>query len=95
MKPMETSGTRPILTIEAAPEEEEMQFSMAEFDYYCNIFESMLQRMEEEELAARNPGNKADPTGDRRAPDQLPDEFDAADIRRMRKRHGIKAQDQP
>lgn len=86
---METSGTRLILTMETAPEEEEMQFSMAEFDYYCTIFENMLQRMEEEELVACNPGNQTDPTKDWRAPDHCLDEFDAVDIQRMRKRYGI------
>ena len=90
---MGTGETEQILSIEMSCEEQEVQISLSEFDYYCTLFEDMLEEMESNEYVANEAKNV---TGFSRGfekeemdLDDCLDEFDLAEIEQMKERHGL------
>jgi hypothetical protein len=90
---MGTGETEQILSIEMSCEEQEVQISLSEFDYYCTLFEDMLEEMEGNEYAT-NEAKKV--TGFSRGfekeemdLDDCLDEFDLAEIEQMKERYGL------
>lgn len=70
---MGTIVTGQILSVEIRPDEREIDISMDEFDYYCALFERMLEEMERNELDLES----------------YLDDFDRYEIRRMRELFGL------
>ena len=65
-------------------EEPQVEFSLSEFEHYCDVFEEMFERMDQDEGEAPWTSKLDDSDWD-----LLLDEFDRADIARMRKRFGL------
>jgi len=65
---MRTSGMGQVLSVEIRPNEPEIDISIEEFDYYCALFEEMLDEIERNELDLES----------------YLDEFDHAEIQQMR-----------
>jgi hypothetical protein len=90
---MGTGETEQILSIEMSCEEQEVQISLSEFDYYCTLFEDMLDEMEGNEDAnneAKNvTGFSRGFENDEMDLDDCLDEFDLAEIEQMKERHGL------
>lgn len=93
MNLMGTGEMEQILSIEISCEEQEVQISLSEFDYYCTLFEDMLEEMERNEYATNEAKNV---TGFSRGIekeeielDVCLDEFDLAEIEEMKERHGL------
>jgi len=90
---MGTSETTQVLSIEMRPNEPEVRISLVEFGYYCTLFEEMLEEMETNEYRSYKP---KDGVGFSRGfeigeldLDECLDEFDLAEIERMRERYGL------
>jgi hypothetical protein len=90
---MGTGETEQILSIEMSCEDKEVQISLSEFDYYCTLFEDMLEEMERDEYANNEAKNV---TGFSRGfekeemdLDDCLDEFDLAEIEQMKERYGL------
>jgi hypothetical protein len=90
---MGTGETEQILSIEVSCEEQEVQISLSEFDYYCTLFEDMLEEMGRNECATDEAKNV---TGFSRGfekeemdLDDCLDEFDLAEIEQMRERYEL------
>lgn len=47
---MGTSVTGQVLSVEIRPDEPEIDISMEEFDYYCALFDRMLEELDRNEL---------------------------------------------
>lgn len=82
-----------ILSIEIRCEEQEVQISLSEFDYYCNLFEDMIEEMERNDYTTNEENNvrgfsRGFEKEDMDLNDCL-DEFDLAEIEQMRKRYGL------
>jgi hypothetical protein len=81
------------LSIELRPDEPEVQISLVEFDYYCTLFEEMLEEMETSEYRSFEPNEGVDfPRGYEIGEldlDECLDEFDLAEIEQMRERYGL------
>jgi hypothetical protein len=90
---MGTGETEQILSIEMSCEEQEVQISLSEFDYYCTLFEDMLEEMERNECAtdeAKNvTGFSRGFENDEMDLDDCLDEFDLAEIELMKERFGL------
>ena len=65
-------------------EEPQVEFCLSEFEHYCDVFEEMFERMERDEDEAPWTSRLDDSDWD-----LLLDEFDRADIARMRKQFGL------
>ena len=70
---MGTSGMGQVLYVEIRPNEPEIDISIEEFDYYCALFEEMLDEIERNELDLES----------------YLDEFDYAEIQQMRELFGL------
>jgi len=68
------------------PEETQVEFSLSEFEHYCDVFEEMFERMDREESEGEAPWTSRLDDSDW---DLLLDEFDRADIARMRESFGL------
>ncbi len=79
---VEVEETVSILSLE----EPEVRFSLEEFERYVDLFEEMLERMEEAE--GYESETQAEPEWS-----PLFDEFDLADITEMRERYGLIRED--
>ena len=66
------------------PEEPQVEFCLSEFEHYCDVFEEMFERMDRDEGEAPWTSKLDDSDWD-----LLLDEFDRADITRMRERYGL------
>ncbi len=93
MNHMGTGETEQIPSIEMSCEEQEVQISLSEFDYYCTLFEDMLEEMERNEYVTNEVKNV---TGFFRGfekeeieLDDYLDEFDLAEIEQMKERYGL------
>jgi hypothetical protein len=90
---MGTGETMQTLSSEMRPDEPEVQISLAEFDYYCTLFEEMLEEMETNEYLSYEPKGGVDfPRGFDIGELDLYnclDEFDLAEIEQMRERYGL------
>ena len=86
---MDTSETTQVLSIEMRPDEPEVQISQVEFDYYCTLFEEMLEEMETNEYVSYEPKEGVDFSRGFRNEgldlDECLDEFDLAEIEQMKK----------
>ena len=90
---MGTGETTQTLSIEMLPDEPEVQISLVEFDYYCTLFEEMLEEMETNEYRSYEPKEGVDISrgfemGELDL-DECLDEFDLAEIEQMRERYGL------
>jgi hypothetical protein len=89
---MGTGEMEQILSIEMNCEEQEVQISLSEFDYYCTLFEDMLEEMGRNEYATNEAKNV---TGFSRGIENEEmdlnclDEFDLAEIEQMKKRYRL------
>jgi hypothetical protein len=90
---MGTGETEQILSIEMNCEEQEVQISLSEFDYYCALFEDMFGEMERNEYVTNEVKNV---TGfsrgfenEEKDLDDCLDEFDLAEIEQMKERYGL------
>jgi hypothetical protein len=70
---MGTSGMGQVLSVEIGPNEPKLDISIEEFDYYCALFEEMLDEIERNELDLES----------------YLDEFDHAEIQQMRELFGL------
>ncbi len=88
---MGTGETTQTLSIEMRSDEPEVQISLVEFDYYCTLFEEMLEEMETNEYGSYEPREGVDfPRGFEIGElDECLDEFDLAEIEHMRERYGL------
>ena len=93
MNQMGTGETEQILSIEMNCEEQEVQISLSEFNYYCALFEDMFVEMERNEYVTNEVKNV---TGFFRGfekeeieLDDYLDEFDLAEIEQMKERYGL------
>jgi hypothetical protein len=90
---MGTGETAQNFYIEMRPEGPEVQISLVEFDYYCTLFEEMLEEMETSEYRSHETNEGVDfPRGFEIGEldlDECLDEFDFAEIERMRERYGL------
>jgi len=82
-----------VFSIEMRPDEPEVQISLVEFDYYCTLFEEMLEEMDTNEYRSYEPKEGVDfsrgfEIGELDL-DECLDEFDLAEIERMRERYGL------
>ena len=93
MNRMGTGETTQALSIEMRPDEPEVQISLVEFDYYCTLFEGMLEEMETNEYGSYEPKEGVDfSRGFEKGEldlDECLDEFDLAEIEHMRERYGL------
>lgn len=75
------------------PDEPETRVSLAEFDYYCTLFEEMLDEMERNERVVyellKAVGFSEGSDEQERDLDDCLDEFDLSEIERMRERYGL------
>jgi hypothetical protein len=88
---MGAGETTQVLSIEMRPDEPEVQIALVEFDYYCTLFEEMLEEMETSEYRSFEPNEGVDfPRGFEIGElDDCLDEFDLAEIEHMRERYGL------
>jgi len=70
---MGTSGMGQVLSVEIGPNEPKLDISIEEFDFYCGLFEEMLDEIERNELDLES----------------YLDEFDYAEIQQMRELFGL------
>ena len=88
---MGTGETTQAFSIEMRPDEPEVQISLVEFDYYCTLFEGMLEEMETNEYRSFEPNEGVDFSRGFEIGklDECLDEFDLAEIEHMRERYGL------
>jgi hypothetical protein len=89
---MGTGETEQILSIETSCEEQEVQISLSEFDYYCTLFEDMLDEMGRNEYATEAinvTGFSRGFENEEMDLDDCLDEFDLAEIEQMKERYGL------
>ena len=92
MNRMGTGETTQTLSIEMWPDEPEVQISLVEFDYYCTLFDEMLEEMETNEYGSYEPKGVDFSRGFEMGEldlDEGLDEFDLAEIEQMRERYGL------
>ena len=90
---MEMVEMEQVLSIEVGPNEPTMQISMEDFDYYCTLFELMLDELERNEgtlsdFAGPVLLNRGFGTSDLDLESFL-DEFDRYEIQKLRESFGI------
>jgi len=90
---MGTGETTRTISIEMQPDEPEVQISLVEFNYYCTLFEEMLEEMETNEYRSCEPKegvgfSRGFEIGELDL-DECLDEFDLAEIEQMRERYGL------
>jgi len=90
---MDAGKTMQTTSTEMRPDEPETQVSLAEFDYYCTLFEEMLDEMERNErvvyeLQKAVGFSKGFEKQEIDLDDRL-DEFDLSEIEQMRERYGL------
>lgn len=93
MNHMGTGETEQIPSIEMSCKEQEVQISLSEFEYYCTLFEDMLEEMERKEHVNNDAKNvtgfsRGLENKERELDDYL-DEFDLAEIEQMKVRYGL------
>lgn len=90
---MGTSETTQTISIEMRPDEPEVQISLVEFDYYCTLFEEILEEMETNEYRSHEPKKNVDSSRsfeiEKLDLDECLDDFDLAEIEQMRERYGL------
>ena len=90
---MDAGKTVQATSTEIVPDEPGTRVSLAEFDYYCTLFEEMLDEMERNErvvyeLQKAVGFSKGFEKQERDLEDCL-DEFDLSEIEQMRERYGL------
>ena len=90
---MDTGKTVQTISTEISPDEPEIRISLAEFDYYCTLFEEMLSEMDRNERVIHEllkavgfPKGFDEQEMDL---DDCLDEFDRYEIEQMRLRYGL------
>jgi len=88
---MGAGETTQVLSIKMRPDEPEVRISLVEFDYYCTLFEGMLEEMETSEYRSYESNEGVDfPRGYEIGKlDDCLDEFDLAEIEHMRELYGL------
>jgi hypothetical protein len=90
---MDAGKTVQATSTEIVPDETEIQVSLVEFDYYCTLFEEMLDEMERDERVVyellKAVGFSEGFDEQEMDLDDCLDEFDLSEIERMRERYGL------
>ena len=90
---MDTGKTMQTISTEMRPDGPEIRVSFAEFDYYCTLFEEMLDEMERNERVfyelLKAVGFSRGFDEQERDLDDCLDEFDLSEIEQMRERCGL------